>query len=499
MSLNSVDATYTEHTLLYTKIRAVIAGKHELIKLVTELPAPMYRDLTTVNGRTTEQIASMNRQLALQTKRRAAYWSRGVLLNATGRTHTSLDGMLWAKDPDIEIPTQLAHMEESADGAGSGLREVVQDITDEVIALGRHGVLVDMPSSDSKPTLAEMESGALSPRLICYDAEQIIYYRNNGKSKAVDEVRLVEIKSVKKGDYEYEDEKFIRRLVMIDGDYVNQLFNDKDELIEESIPKANGKALTEIPFQFFGSDSNAPKYSKPPLLDLAMTNIGHFVLDCDNRDNLHNHGQGMTNVYTTMGQEDFDEKNPNGLDVGAKGMNMLDQGDKVEILQIGATGAIPAEMERDQQRMIAQGAQLVQDTNTNVTLGAKEMEFGASTATLKRIGRNVSIGIAQCLKWAAMFAGASIDKIKYNLNDKFVTDTMTPEMINAHYALVQGDVLPRASLYGTARSAGFTSDDDETIEADIEMQASMGGTTEEVAALMAEIERLNMQIQGAEE
>lgn len=490
MAIDTLDYTYTKYCDLYRRIRAVIAGKHELVELVSALPQPMYRDLTTVNGMTSEQLNLVHRQQILQTKRRAAYWDRGVLMNATGRTHVSTDGMLWAKDPEIELPPQLNYMIESADGAGNGLREVVQELTDELTAIGRYGILVDMPSSQSKPTAAQMASGELAPRLIRYKAEQIFYFRTGGKASAVDEIRLFEHKCIQKNEFDWEDVCFIRRLIMRDGVYVNQLWNDKKELIEETIPVANGKPLSSIPFQFFGSDANSPEYSKPTLIDLALTNIGHFVLDCDNRDNLHYHGQGMTNVYTQMDGIEFNEKNPNGLDTGSKGMNLLDQGDRVEVLQIAATGAIAAEMASDEKRMIAQGAQLVQDTNTNVTLGAKEMEFGASTATLKRIGRNASIGIEQCLGWAAQFVGAT-GEIKYRLNDKFITDELTPEEINAYYALIQGGIMPKSMLYSALRQNGITDKLDAEIQDELEMELSTGGTTEEMALLQAEIDRLS--------
>lgn len=494
MAVDTLDDKYRKYCDLYQRIRAVIAGKPDLVELVSALPQPMYRDLTT-QGLATKQTESIIRQQILQTKRRAAYWGRGVLMNATGRTHISTDGMLWAKDPEVLLPPQLSYMIESADGAGNGLREVVQDLTDELTSVGRYGILVDMPASGGNPTAAQMKSGELAPRLIRYKAEQIIYYRCSGTSTSVDEIRLREVRSIKKSEFDWEDAVYIRRLFMRKGVYVNQLYDDKGKLESEVEPVANGAKLNAIPFQFFGSDANSPEYSKPTLLDLALTNIGHFVLDCDNRDNLHYHGQGMTNVYTAMDSAEFNERNPNGLDCGSKGMNQLDQNDRVEILQLGATGAIAAEMERDEKRMIAQGAQLVQDTNTNVTLGAKEMEFGASTATLKRIGRNASIGIEQCLGWAAKFVGAT-GEIKYRLNDKFITDDLTPEELNAYFGLMQGGVIPKSMIYSMMRQNGITEKTDDEIADELEMEQSTGGTTEEVAAMQAEIERLTLAAQG---
>ena len=250
---------------------------------------------------------------------------------------------------------------------------------------------------------------------------------------------------------------------MLDGVYVNQLYDDKDQLISEVTPIANGSALDFIPFQFFGADANTAHYSKVPLYDLANVNLGHFVLDCDNRDNLHYHGQGMTNIYTDMDGGEFSEANPNGISVQGSGRNLFRQGDKVEILQIEATGAIPAEMERDQLRMVMAGAQLVTDNSANQTLGAKEIETNASVSALKRIVRNANTGIETCLQWCSMFLG-STQESSYVINTDFIADTMTPEMIAKHIEMVQLGVLPKITLNETARNVGFTTLEDDEIK-----------------------------------
>jgi hypothetical protein len=205
----------------------------------------------------------------------------------------------------------------------------------------------------------------------------------------------------------------------------------------------------------------------------------------------------MTIVYTEMDSEEFNSANPNGLDVGAKGMNQLSQNDKVEILQLQATGAIAEEMLRDEQRMIYLGAQLVQDSSKAQTLGAKEMDHSASISTLKRIAGNASKGLENCIKWAAGFLG-STDEVKYQLNTKFVTDSMDAQTIAQHFQAVQSGLLPRATYYETARNAGFTELDNDAIEEAIsDENLGAPGTDEATATIQArldaaleEIERL---------
>ena len=479
----SGDSNYQEQFNLWQEVRAAIAGKYKVLQIITCLPGPQYKQYPIFG--TEAQIQQAHACNAANALRVTSYWSRGRFFNATGRTHESLGGMVWSKEPEVELAPKLEYLENNADGAGSGLREVAQATVDEVGSIGRYGILVDMPSNEQRLTQAQMQMPENAPRFIQYKAEQILPPRVSGNSQAVDEIKLIEITSVQKNEWEWEDVKQLRRLIMIDGVYHNQLWTEKKELISDVIPFANGAPLKEIPFQFFGADNNSPEYSKIPLYDLANANLGHFVLDCDNRDNLHFHGQGMTNVFTDMTTEEFAESNPNGLDVGAKGRNLFNAGDKVELLQLEATGAIPAEMERDQQRMVMLGAQLVTDNTSNETATAKRIDSNASTSVLKRISFNVTSGLEQCLEWAALFLGESKEST-YKLNTDFVTDDMTPEMITKQMEMVQGGVLPKATLYETARKVGFTKADDETLAAEAEKDsAEIVGMTEQQAVAQA--------------
>ncbi|MCJ8293775.1 MAG: DUF4055 domain-containing protein [Colwellia sp.] len=503
MSLHKTDSNYLEQEELRQQTRAAIAGKYEVLKIISCLPEPQYKQFTPYSGMSDAALAQGQRCNQQNALRVTSYWSRGRWFPATGRTYETLGGMVWSKEPESEIQPKLEYLIDNADGTGCGLREVAQKTVDEVIAVARYGILVDMPASPINDngdrvqlTAAQNGSSEFLPKWIKYKAEQILTPRTNGKSSSVDEIRLVEIHSEQKNEFEWEDKKFIRRLILIGGVYHNQLWNDKDEKISDVVPVANGSTLKEIPFQFFGADDNSAEYSKLPLYDLANENLGHFVLDCDNRDNLHYHGQGMTNVFVENG-EDFAEANPNGLDVGAKGKNQFGVNDRVEIVQIEATGAIPSEMLRDEDRMVMSGAQLVTDNNANETLGAKRIDANASMSALKRISFNITDGFKQLFTWTAQFLGEESTSM-YKLNSDFITDDLTPEMINAHMALVQGNILPAITLNEVARKAELTDLDDQEIADALANQNLLGGgTSEEMATLQAENDALREQIEAS--
>jgi len=142
---------------------------------------------------------------------------------------------------------------------------------------------------------------------------------------------------------------------------------------------------------------------------------------------------------------------------------------------------LPAEMERDQLRMVMAGAQLVTDNSANQTLGAKEIETNASVSALKRIVRNANAGIETCLQWCSMFLG-STQESSYVINTDFIADTMTPEMIAKHIEMVQLGVLPKATLNETARNVGFTTLEDDEIKDQAEQDAAeMVGMTQQAA------------------
>ena len=391
---------------------------------------------------------------------------------------------------DLYNPTNLDYLQNK----GIGLRAIAQEIVNNVIAIGRHGALVDMPQTGGETSRASQQSGENAPCIISYKAEQIIYWREDGE---LQEVRLLETYEKKKDDFNYEYCEQIRRLVLIDGIYHNQVYRE-DAIYEDLTPIMNGSNMRFIPFMFFGADFNSSCVGPIPLFDLADMNIGHFNHDADNRDNLHYHGQGMTVVYTDMDSTDFRMANPAGLDVGAKGLNQLQQGDKVEILQLAATGAISTAMQEDESRMVQLGAQVVTSTSAMETLGAKRIDANATTSVLKRISINCSEGIEQLLNWCAEFLGINDEQV-YKLNTEFVTDTMDAQMIQQLFQLVQGGRLPQSVIFDAARKSGWTKLEDEELIAEIgEGALAVETTSEDTARLQAEIESLREQLANAQ-
>ena len=299
------DKQYLEHLEQTKEVRACIAGRNEVLKLVSCFPGPRYSRIDFHDGMTEDQRRHAIKCNKLADEQTQAYWARGRFCNFTGQTTNSLDGMIHSKPPVTdERPPQLDYLTENTDGDNNGLNQFAKKITSEMVAVSRQGVLVDMPYSETRPTQSQQESGELAPRWIHYKSEQIL-------PAPTGEVRLLEYHEEKKKEFDFEVVIRIRRLVMIDGVYHNQLFNDKEEMLSDVVPVANGRPWNEIPFQYFGSSDNTAAYSKIEMYDLAHVNLGHFTLDCDNRWNLHNHCCAATFLscllYTSPSPRDVEE------------------------------------------------------------------------------------------------------------------------------------------------------------------------------------------------
>jgi hypothetical protein len=156
-------------------------------------------------------------------------------------------------------------------------------------------------------------------------------------------------------------------------------------------------------------------------------------------------------------------------------------------------------MDRDEKRMIMLGAQVTQDSTTNQTLGAKEIDANASTSQLKRIANNVSAALTQCIKWAAEMVGANPDDVKIYVNDRFITDNMTAQDVQAMFAMYQGGAATLDELNEVKRKAGYTQKTNEELADALDDEAVVEGDTEEVAQLKLQIEQLQDQLNGTEQ
>ena len=140
-----------------------------------------------------------------------SYLERAVFYGVTARTLEGLVGQVFQKEILFEVPTQFEFLEQDIDGAATTLEQHAKCTLEEIVALGRGGLLVDFPTVEEGrvATRADVESGELRPRIIFYRSEQIINWReiNVGGRLKLSLLVLAEDAEVEKDEFEFDHEE----------------------------------------------------------------------------------------------------------------------------------------------------------------------------------------------------------------------------------------------------------------------------------------------------
>tara|TARA_R100001440_G_scaffold16970_2_gene28772 strand:- start:19825 stop:21270 length:1446 start_codon:yes stop_codon:yes gene_type:complete len=399
------------------------------------------------------------------------YLNRAVFVNFTGKTREGLTGAIFRNTPDYELPSQTEYLEKNADGAGESLVSLAKDVTGEVIAKGRHALLVDYPQVTQGLSLEELNR--LSPKATInrYTCENFINWRVeviNGQ-KLLTLAVLQETYDMNDDEFEYEEGKQYRVLRLRNGVYTQQLYQELEPITEEYIPrKSDGEAFDFIPLFIIGSENNDPTVDIPPLGDIAAINIAHYRNSADLEENCFVHGQLTLGVSSSMSLAQFQEANPEGIMVGSMAGHFLGESGGFSFVQASENQLADRLMERKEDQMRKLGARMISLTATK-TATQSLIEAAGETSIMATISKNVSEGIEKCIEWCGMFMGASIEP-KFALSSKFFDEVADPQMLMAAMQLNEAGILAKSDMQNLARSQGVVNELrlNEDIDADIE-------------------------------
>ena len=228
-----------------------------------------------------------------------------LAVNAVERTVTGLAGMVFRKDPTLgdDVPDVIAQHLENVDYAGAHLDTFARDLFEDGLESGHAGILVDAPSVQSadgrRLFAAEEQALGVRPYWIPIRKEQIIGWRtvNEGGKTVLAQLVIHEPTTVDDGAF---GEKAIDRYRVYKreaGQVTVEVWEakEKGEAPELDTGPDVVTNQTEIPFSVFYARRTGFLESRPPLLDVAYTNIAHYQTLADHRYCLH-----ISNVLTPV-------------------------------------------------------------------------------------------------------------------------------------------------------------------------------------------------------
>ena len=497
MGVESVRKELSDRLPDYELIRDVVAGSRA-VKAKREKYLPNPDPLDT----------SRSGQLRYQD-----YLARAVFYPATGRTLRGLVGMVFDKDPAIEVPDRLKPVVMDAAGDGMHIDQQAKKTLSDVMAIGRRGLFTDYPERSGPTTVAEASAGNVRPTILTIEAENIINWRFEtfGARKLL---TLVVIKEqyIKEDDGFVAEEATRYRVLRLSrqGDgantrrvYTVSLYEGSDSAPTRSFTPTDGagKPWDEIPFEFIGSLNNEPAVDDPPMLDLAELNKHHFLNSADYEESVFLVGQptpvfaGLSKEWvTTVFREETDDGHgnirvENKVRLGSRAAVPLPEGGSAALLQADPNTMAFEAMEHKEKQMIALGAKLIENTGTQQTATEASLDAVLDNSVLATAANNVSTAYRKALQWAWRYMSGAVvndDKIiDYKLNTDFAGKLLSAQDRQQIIQAWQNRAITYTEMRWNMRRTGiaYLTDEEAKTESDSEREESISFEADAAAAL----------------
>lgn len=436
------------------------------------------------------------------------YLLRTKFYAATARTQQALGGIILHKNLVIEGPDALVEQLKDVTLNDTPIEDFADLALSEVIGLGRFGILVDMPDDE--------EPNETRPYWVGYTTEQMVNWRTTSSygDTYLTMMVLKEVYETQLNDFETKchDQYRVLRLVpdalnQPEGlSYVQDIYqkiSEKDKeftRVKTIVPMKLGKPLPFIPFVTLAPTTLSPSPEKPPLSEMAETNLHMYRRSADLE-----HGRHITGLPTPVVTGAFGESNipPAGaqfepLTIGSSQAWMLAKGAEVKYLEFTGQGlgALVEGMREDKEEMAQLGSEMFasdQATDKQETATAVRVRHSSKTASLKTIARRTATAFSKAMRmqawWSNFTEDLSDETISATLDTRFVDTEMTPEKLKALVLAVQAGAISGETMYaelekGELTRPGVTWEQEKaTIDSEAEAAAAMAA---DEAALMAE-------------
>lgn len=385
------------------------------------------------------------------------YKKRAEWYNASGRTVAGLVGAAFRRWPKPAVPQAIEDLLDNIDLRGQSFGLVAKTLLEELLTVGRGGLLVDMTPDGGRPYL------------VAWKAEQICNWRTeiiDGQEVTTLVVLGVTYQEAKPGDI-FETEERQRRVVLRleDSVYVHEVYEQGDTegdfvLASQTVPTIGGVPLSEIPFMFLNGTNLRAEISKPPALDLVNVNLHHYILSAEKRNALK--FAGFPLLYR---KGSFTEDKP--LYLGAE--EGVDLGPDGEVGYAETSGAAIAlldqEMQRDEARMVLLGSRLLRAEKREAeTAEAMRLAQTGENATLADVVTTLDDGLTTALTLMAEWLQTETEGIEAGLNTDFVDTAMSAADALAWTQVMQAGGISREALYHLLREG-------ERLPEDLELEA----------------------------
>ena len=371
------------------------------------------------------------------------YVERAIYFNAVRKTVIGVNGTIFRKPAQIELPPSLDYMFDDADGYGTPIDQLAKKTTEETLLCGRAGLLTDFPSMPAGINRAEEISLNARPIINVYEAEEITNWRYE-KINGVNKLSLVVLQELvsEYGEDQFTSEEVLQyRVLELDetGLYKATIWaGDGKQMAPTEVfePRGpDGARMDFIPFQFIGANDLTADVDPSPMLDIANLAVAHYRNSADFEEALFITGQ-PTPIITGL-SEKYIEEYSGSLIIGSRAAWLLPKEADAKLLEVQRDlQVLDGAMKRKEGQMVAVGAKLFEPIRSGVeTAEAIRLRQTNESSVISAIAMNVSRAYQIALEWAAEWVGeTNPDTISFALNTDFFAKRLDPQEL---IALVQ--------------------------------------------------------------
>ncbi len=390
-------------------------------------------------------------------------------------------GILHAREPRVNIPPRMEYLEEDATPEGFSLLVLWQQVTREILAGGRVGLLADVSRDDNV-------------RVVPYSVENVINWQERPPRLGGGAFFVIirELKQVPKEDkagvldeFATEQMRFFRELRVRDSVYQARLWRDPEgtkfertsaagTIAVPSIPASGeqggpeivlvdgqewttisllGKTFDKIPFLAVNALDIGFEYGAVPILPMTRRAYSIYRLTADYRRSLYMKGDPQPYIAgisedkappriggETVWTFDSPDAKPGYLDIDGQGIPLTRQ-------------AIQDELERFDQ----EGGKLLSTTQRPESGEALAMRLLAHQVTLRNVVINAGIGFQQALRMIAEMLGLDAKEVTFEPDLDFASPVMSgTEASEWAKAKSVGFPISSETLHSLARRGGVT-------------------------------------------
>ena len=368
---------------------------------------------------------------------------RSVFENFTEATAKGISGLIFAKEPTISLPASLELLKDNIDMDDNTIVDLSQNIVNELMEVGRCGLLIDVPNIDTTG-MTKPQTDALNIRAFTklYKSETIINWRYEAIN-SVNKLTLLVLHEVYEDwtdDFTAEYKNRYRVYRLINNVCNVAVYEEKDKTfiatMEFKPVMANRKTINYIPFIPLTYKDISIIPVKPPLMDIANINLNYYGVAVERRNVIHFVGNPF---FMGKGINTRDDKgNALTITLGSSIAQIFQEVNAdMKIVETQGTGLAFNEsyLNDCKSTMAALGARLlVPESNAQVSEKTTEMKTAGYRATIMQIANTASRAITQALKIIAEWEGTSkeqVKDVKLELNTDYNLSEMDAQTITA--------------------------------------------------------------------